>query len=96
MASTPRSSTPRRRTYVPLTKRVKDPAGRLDWLSVSLLERVVQQRNNPVLTQAFEVLRPAIEQHAVRVLGPNTAGMRKTRKLFLEIIEQAKRQGVTL
>ena len=96
-ATTSRVSTPKPpvRRYVPLTKRVKNPAGRLDWLAMALLEKSVELRRDPVLSEVYVHLRPLIERQAARVLGPQNPHMRKTRRLFLEVIESSRARGVT-
>ncbi len=64
-------------------QRVKDPAGRLDWLAAKLLERVVEQRKNPVIDAVYQEVRIPLEQLFRAKLGPRNRKAREFKK-YLE------------
>lgn len=65
-------------------QRVKNPTGRLDWLAAKLLERAVQQQQNPALSGIYQELRAPLEQALRITLGPRNKKLRKVRKYITE------------
>jgi len=66
-------------TKTPL-QRVKDPTGRLDWLAAKLVERVVEQKQNPLLAAVYAEVRKPLEDLLRANLGPRNRKMREVRK----------------
>lgn len=76
-------------------QRVKDPTGRIDWLVGSLLNRVIEERRDPVLMRVYSQLKTPVEQLLRAKLGPRNKEMRKVRKYITEgqkLLAEAQRR----
>ena len=60
--------------------RVKNPTGRIDWLAMSLVARMVENTGNPLYQRAFNEAKPYLEQLARKSLGPRNRNMRQLRR----------------
>lgn len=67
--------------------KVKNPTGRLDWLAATLLQRVVEQKKNPVLSAIYAEVKDPLERVLRANLGPRNRTLRDVRKY----IEQGNR-----
>ena len=65
-------------------QRVKDPTGRLDWLAAKLLERAVEQKNDPAISAMYAEVRKPLEQALRKTLGPRNKSLRPIRKYITE------------
>ncbi len=61
-------------------QRVKNPTGRLDWLAAKLLERAVEQRQNPVVNAIYAEVKAPLEQLFRVHLGPRNRQARQIRQ----------------
>ena len=61
-------------------QRVKNKTGRLDWLAAALLERVVEQRQDPMLSRVYAEVRVPLEKALRRTIGPRNKAVRDLRK----------------
>lgn len=60
--------------------KVKNPTGRLDWLTATLLEKVVEQKHDPVLSAWYAQFKIPIERVLRANLGPRNRKLRDVRK----------------
>lgn len=61
-------------------RRVKDPTGRVDWLAAKLLERLVQDRKDPMMSALYREVKAPLE-HLLRAnLGPRNKTLRNLGK----------------
>ncbi len=65
-------------------QRVKNPTGRLDWLAAKLLERVVEQKQSPVLSALYAELRTPLEQALRKSVGPQNKTVRDLKKYITQ------------
>ena len=60
---------PTKRAPSPI-ERIKNPAGRLDWLVCQLLGELIRRRHNPILTATYQEFKPQLEVEIMKALGP--------------------------
>lgn len=65
-------------------QRVKNPTGRLDWLAAKLLERAVEQRQNPVVNAIYAEVKAPLENLMRMQLGPRSKRARQVRKYIAQ------------
>lgn len=77
--------------------KVKNPAGRLDYLVAQLIDEAVRRARNPIIKQVYAEAKPIVERTLTAKIGPRTRqGKNLVRHLFTmrELAQRAQQRGI--